>query len=828
MLERFPFPLRLAVRSLRRRPGFTLLAILILALGIGANGAVFSVMHAMLLRPLPFAEPDQLVDVSLTVPPRQGEPARDDMVWSYPKYETLVATQRSFRAMATYRAGAGTLLTGEDAIRLATEDVGGSYFSLLGVNPILGRAFSPDEDRPPAAPRVVVLGYSTWQSQFGGDPGIVGRTIRLGGVPATIIGVAPPGFRGLTGLAELWLNTASLGTEELEQRWSHSHNVVARLRPGVAFPQALAEIQLLGPRIDAAHPSPIPNSGVMGATARPLAAIRTDPAIGRTVVVLVVAVGLVLLIACVNLTNLLLARALGRQRELAVCLAVGARRSHLVQTLLAEGVLLGLAGGLVGVGLTWLGVQGLGSLWAGMAGAVGSRLEGLTAVGFGAIGIAPTVLIFLLGVSMLTAVLVGLLPALRASRPELAQALHGGAGTTTVAGRRISLRDALVTAQLALAVTLLVGAGLMIRSMGNLMATDAGVDPTQVASARIAISPDGYQPDSAVGFYAELLERVRALPGVTTAAVGNCPPLNGGCNGTVIWFRDRPEVPQGQEPMVGVHMVSPGWFQTLGVTMLRGRDFRDADRRGGPKVVVINETAARTFWPDEDPIGKPIAVGQGGFHVGSAEVIGIVSDVRFGTLEEAPRPDVFIPYLQAPRAAAMLYVRTTGRPNAILPSLRAVIRELDPTMPVYDVRTLSDRMALATFRPRYTTWVLGGFAVAALALAAVGIYALLAYEVAQRRKEIGIRMALGAGAGSVVGGILRRGLVLAGAGIVVGVPLAMMLTRFLGALLFGVTPGDPATYVGITMLLAAVAALATLLPARSATRVNPMEAIRSE
>lgn len=828
MLERFPFPVRLAVRSLRRRPGFTLLAILILALGIGANGAVFSVMHAMLLRPLPFAKPDQLVDLTLTIPARRGEPARDDMVWSYPKYQTLAGTQRSFGLLATYRGGTGTLQTGEDAVRLPTEDVGGAYFSVLGVAPILGRAFSPDEDLPPAAERVVVLGHSTWQSHFGGDPGIIGRSIRLGGAPATIIGVAPPGFRGLSGLAELWINTASLGSEELEQRWSHSHNVVARLAPGVAFSQALAEVQLLGPRIDAAHPSPIPDGGAMGATARPLAAIRTDPTIGRTVVVLAVAVGLVLIIACVNLTNLLLARALGRQRELAVCLAVGARRSHLVQTLLAEGVLLGLAGGVVGVLLTWLGVRGLGSLWAGMSGAVGGGLTGLTAVGFSGIGIAPMVLLFLLGVSILTAVLVGLLPALRASRPELTQALHGAAGAASVAGRRFTIRDALVTAQLALAVTLLVGAGLMIRSMGNLMATDAGVDPTQVASARIAISPDSYQPDSAVGFYAELLERVRALPGVTTAALGNCPPLNGGCNGTVIWFRDRPAVPEGQEPSVGVHMVSPGWFQTLGVTMLRGRDFSEADRRGGPHVVVVNETAARTFWPNEDPLGKPIAVGQGGFHVGSAEIIGIVSDVRFGTLEEAPLPDVFIPYLQAPRAAAMLYVRTTGRPDAILPSLRALIRELDPTMPVYDVRTLSDRLALATFRPRYTTWVLGGFAAAALALAAVGIYALLAYEVAQRRKEIGIRMALGAGAGSVVGGILRRGLGLAGAGIVVGVPLAMMLTKFLGALLFGVTPGDPATYAAITVLLAAVAALATLLPARSATRVNPMESIRTE
>jgi predicted permease len=266
----------------------------------------------------------------------------------------------------------------------------------------------------------------------------------------------------------------------------------------------------------------------------------------------------------------------------------------------------------------------------------------------------------------------------------------------------------------------------------------------------------------------------------------------------------------------------------LGVRIVRGRDFTDADRRGGPHVVLINETAARTFWPNEDPIGKPIAVGQGGFHVGSAEVIGIVSDVRFETLEDAPLADVFIPYLQAPRSASILYVRTAGRPESILPSLRSLIHELDPTMPVYDVRALSDRMALATFQPRYTTWVLGAFAVAALALAAVGIYALLGYEVAQRRREIGIRMALGAGSGTVVSTIVRRGLTLATVGVLIGIPMAIFLSRFLGTLLHGISPGDPATYVGITILLVSVAAMATVFPARAATRVNPMEAIRTE
>jgi len=805
-----------------------LLAIIILALGIGANGTVFSIMDATLLRALPFEDPNALVDVTLTAPAQRGRPARADMVWSYPKYQTFVGAQRVFSTAATYRSGGATLLSEDAALRLATEQVGAAYFRTLGIQPALGRDFGPEDDHGPDAPGVVILSDMLWRSHFGGDPAVLGRQMRLGGVAATVIGVGPRGFRGLTGRAELWVNIGSFNADELTQRWSHSHNVVARLAPGTSFERARAEVERLGAVIDAAHPPPGADAEGLGATARPLNAIRADPALARTVVVLGVAVGLVLLIACVNLANLLLARAMGRERELAVCLAIGARRGHIVATLLAESAVLGLAGGVLGLALTWLGVQGLASLWTGMAGAVANRFDGLTAMGLGGIGLSSAVVCFLVGTSVLTALLVGLLPALRASRPNLAGALHGAAGATSVGGARLTLRDGLVAAQVALAVTLLVGAGLLIRSMGNLLATDAGVEPEGVATARIAMAAEAYQPDSAVVFYSQLLERVRGLPGVTSAAIGNCPPLNGGCNATVIWFRDRPEVAEGQEPLVGVHTVSPGWFETLGVRLLRGRDFTDADRLGGPKVVLINETAARAFYPNEDPIGRPIAVGQGGYHEGSTEIIGIVSDVRFSILEEAPNRDVFLPYLQAPRASAMLFLRAAGDPERLLGPLRALLRELDPRLPVYDIRTMPDRMALATVRPRYTTWVLGTFAAAALALAAVGIYALLSFEVARRRKEIGIRMALGSGSGRVVRGVMGRGLTLAAVGILLGIPLAMVLSRFLASLLFGVTPGDPLTYVGISLLLGLVAATATLLPARAATRVNPMEAIRSE
>lgn len=826
MIERLPFPIRLAVRSLRRRPAFTILAVAILALGIGANGTVFSVLDAVILRSLPFEEPDQLVQISLSVPASTEEPARDDMVFSYPKYQTLAEEQRSFSALATYRDGAATLLTDLDPVRLTLEEVGAGYFALLGLSPGLGRAFSPEEDRAPDAEAVVILAEGLWRTQFGGDPGVIGRRLVLSGRPVTVIGVGPRGFRGLTGQADLWVNIAAAGSADIGQRWSHSHTVIARLAPGVPLAAARADVERLGAVIDAAHPLPRGGSGQWGATLRPLDSIRTDPALGRTVLVLGAAVGLVLLIACVNLANLLLARAHGRRRELAVQLAVGARRSHVVQTLLAESLLLAFGGGLAGLGLTWLGVSGLGALWGGMGASLAPGLQGLTAMSLGGLGMSGSVVLFLVATSVTAAVLVGLLPALRASRPDVVAALHGGD-----AGRgrsRLGLRDGLVAFQLAMAVTLLVGAGLMIRSMANLLGTDAGVDARGVASARVAMPPDEFQPDSAGTFYRSLLERAAGLPGVASAAVGNCPPLNGGCNRTVIWFRDRPEVPEGEEPLVGVHMVSPGWFQTLGVPMLRGRDFSAADRRGAPRVAIINETAAREFYAGEDPIGRPIAVGQGGFHEGSAEIIGVVGDVRFGTLEEAPTRDVFISYLQAPRSSALVYLRATGDPSALVGPLRALLRELGPTLPVYDVQTLADRMAFSTARPRFATWVLGGFAAAALLLAAVGIYALLAYEVTQRRREIGIRMALGAGANRVVRGIMSRGLALALAGVAAGVPLAMLLSRFLGGLLYQVGPADPLTYAAISVILLGVAAAATLLPARAATRVHPMEALRSE
>ena len=830
-METLLHDLRVAIRGLKRRPGLAALAVLTLALGVGANAAIFSVLYSALLRQLPFHEPERLMSVTLVTPGRPGEPARTDVVWSFPKAQTFMTEQQIYSHVALYRSGPMTIGFDAGAERIQGEEVTGRYLATLGVLPLIGRDFDAAEDRVPGAPRVALISHGFWLRRFGGESDVLGRTIQLDGLPAVVIGVMGRGFKGLSGQSEVWINAAAGDANDLSQRWSHSWDMLARLAPGVGVERAVAEIGVLGARVEAAHPEPAAMGGAnapkWGAMARPLDATRMDAAIGRSLVVLEVAVGLVLLIACANLANLFLTRAASRKREIAVRMAVGAGRRHLVRQLLTESAVVAALGGAVGLGVSVLGIRGLAGLMSGLSDAIGSRLGGLTVLGLTNVRLDFTVVLFTLAVTAATALLVGLLPAIRATRPDLTEALKEGGLQGMVGRRGFSVRDGLVVAELTLAVVLLAGAGLMIRSLAGLLAIDAGIDPSGVLTVRTAIPSPGYQPDSAAGFYRELLERAAALPGVEGSALGNCPPLAGGCNGTVLWYRDRANPPEGSEPLVGVHHVSPDYFQVMGVPLVAGRGFTAADRRGGPKVVIINQSAARKFFPDEDPLGKPIAVGQGGFH-DRAEIVGVVGDIRFGTVDQVPVPDVFIPYLQAPRASAVLYLRTAGPPEALVPAVRGLIRELSPNLPVYDVRTMEDRVELATVRPRLTTWVLAVFAAAALLLAGVGVYGVIAYEVTQRTREIGVRMALGARPAAVLRMVLRRGFVLTLLGLGVGLLVAFGVTRLLRSLLYEVGPADPATYVAIVLVLATAAALATWFPARRATRVDPVEAIRTE
>ncbi|PYV10135.1 MAG: hypothetical protein DMG07_21690, partial [Acidobacteria bacterium] len=656
--------LRCGMRALRKQPGFSAIAVLTLAVGIGANTAIFSVVNAALLRPFPFREPDRLMKVSLVIPSMHGEPPRDDVVWSYPKFQTFRQLQQVFERLATYRGGTFNLTGIEEPERVSGEIVGADYFPVLGVGARVGRTFLPEEDATPGTHWVALLGHGLWQRRFGGDPAVVGTTITLDTRTYTVVGVLPPGFRGLSALAEVWMPTMTLGAEDLAERWNHSHDVIARLRPGVTAAQAKSAVEVLGKQVDEAHPNRAP-SVPWGARARTLAEARIDPAIRRSVLVLFGAVGFVLLIACVNVANLQLARSSAREREIAIRLAVGASRGRLVRQLLTESVLLAALGALAGAALAAWGVHVLTSINPAAANPFGRRFSGYSLIALGSVRLDGAALLFTAATALATGILFGLAPALAASRAELTDALKSGGLQAAGPGgaRGFSGRSFLAAAEISLALVLLVGSGLMIKSFGRLLATRSGVDPENLLTSRVNLPAGQYGREASIEFFSQLETRAAALPGVVSAGMSNCPPLAGGCNGTLIWFRDRPEVSRGAEPSVGVHWVSPSYFRTMGIPLLRGRGFGPADRLGAPKVVLVNETAARRFWPNEDPIGKPIGVGQGGFG-DRAEIVGVVGDVRYGTLEEVPNPDVYICHQQSARNSLILYVRGRTDPAA--------------------------------------------------------------------------------------------------------------------------------------------------------------------
>ena len=823
--------LRYGARALRKQPGFTLVALLTLGTGIGANTAIFSVVNATLLRPFPFREPDRLMRISLTTPgggPRG--PGGDDMVWSYPKHQTFREQQQLFEEIALYRGGTFNLAGDVAAERILGEYVQAQYLPLLGVKAELGRVFLPEEDAVPETHFVALLGHGLWQGRFGGDTGIVGRTVRLDTRSYAVVGVLPAGFRGLTGTAEIWVPVMTQNADDLRERWNHSYQMIGRLKPGTSVEQARSAVVVLGARISDAHPDtrPAPGAKPWGAAARTLNEARIDPTLRRSVLVLFGAVGFVLLIACVNMANLLLARASSRRREIAIRLAVGASRRRLVRQLLTESGLLAMAGALASLVVAYVGILALGAINPATAG-FGRRVSGLALIGFTSIRMDSSALLFTLSMGFVTGILFGLIPALQASRASVMDALKtAGAQQTAIGGSKgLTGRSFLVVAEVALALVLLVGSGLMIKSLSRLVATRTGVDSSHLLSMRINLPGLQYNREGSLAFFQQLESRVGGLPGVQAAGMSNCPPLSGGCNGTIIWFRDRPEVTRGTEPSVGVHWITPEYLKTMRVPLLRGRNFTTGDRGGAPKVVLINEAAARKFWPGEDPLGKPIGVGQGGFG-DRAAIVGTIADVRYVTMDATPGPDVFIPFAQSPRNNMVLYLRTSSDPRALADAVRAEVRALDRNLPVYDLKTMTERISDATSGARFSAILLGIFAAIALVLSAIGIYGVMSYAVSQRTHEIGIRIALGAEARDVLALVVRRGLALTAAGLVLGVAAALASTRVLTTLLFEVRPSDPPTYVVIAGILGLVAFMASYLPARRATRVDPLVALRSE
>jgi putative ABC transport system permease protein len=804
---------RYAARSLRKSPGFTLVAVLTLALGIGANTALFSVIDAALLRPFPYPAADRLVRV-YSMSRRGGQwtasPA-DFFDWE--------RMNRSFAAMAALDATSMALSGDGPAEQLQGSAVTADFFRMVGVAPALGRTFA-GEATEPGHDKVVVLSDGLWRSRFGADPAVLGRTIRLGGAAYQVVGVMPRGF-AFPSEAALWTPLAFDPTLKA-MRGGHYLDVVARLRPGVTVESASRDMAAIAARIEADNPNFNIGWSAEAISLRDANVGDVRPAL----LVLLGAVSFVLLIACANVANLLLTRGTGRAREHAVRAALGASGRRLAAGVMAESLWLGAAG--AGIGLT-LAAWGTAAI---------VRLAPDDIPGLAGARVDPVVLGFAAGLGVLSSVLFGLLPAWRAtSAPSLARELReGGAALGGRHGRRS--RQALVMAEVSLAVVLVVGAGLLLKSFVRLRSVDPGFDPRGVATFDVSL-PDAYTPAQQRQFFADFLPRVRAIPGVrSAAAIFGLPLRDFGYAITVHDLDGRVLSPQEQEAGFSpqLRVVTPGYFRTLGIHLLEGRDFSDADRQGSPYVTVVSATAARRLFGTADPLGHHFSLGTHLFgpsypRVGG-EVIGVVEDVRDRSLASDGRPLVYFVHDQFPVAPLSVVMRTAGDPAALIKPAREVLAALDPAIPMYSVRTMSEWVAGSMARRRFYATLIATFAALALGLAGVGVYGVLAQGVGERTREIGLRVALGAAPREVTGLVVRQGLAPAAAGIAIGVALALGLTRLLARtltpMLFKVAPADLTTYLVVTAFILGVALLAALVPARRAARVDPVVALRSE
>jgi putative ABC transport system permease protein len=800
--------LRFGFRQLLSKPGFALIAVLSLALGIGANTAIFSLVDAVLLRPLPFRAPERLVMVwedaaKIGFPRNTPAPAN---------YADWKAQNQVFEDMAALRWGSYNLTDEGEPERVEAQAVTANFFPLLGVTPVLGRVFTPEEDQP-GQNTVVLLSYGLWQRRFGGDPALVGKELLLDGQKRSVIGVMPPGFQFLAKETGLWVPMA-FSPQELANRGGHYLTVVARMKPGVALAQARADMATIMQRINRDNPVHGFEIGSAVISLREQLAGDVRPAL----LVLFVAVGFVLLIACANIANLLLARGAARYREIAVRTALGAGRKRIVRQLLTESVLLAVTGGVAGLLFAWLSFSFLKQI-----------IPDSMALNAG-VKIDATIFGFTLLLSLLTGVVFGLAPALQAAKVDLNEALKQSGGRTGTGTGHRRLRGALVVIEVALALVLLVGAGLLIQTFLRLRALDIGVNPENVLTLRTTLPRNRYgELPKRAAFYQQVLERVRALPGVVSAGYTTAVPLTwkGGTNGFSI---------EGREPKPGQdansRQASVGYLETMGIKLRQGRFFDDHDDTQAQPVSIINELMARQYWPGESALGKRFKLGPPDSPRPWVTVVGVIGDVKEMGLEAPPKAEMFFPYLQQPdtlwNMPRDLTVRTTGDPLSLAASVRQAVWSVDRIQPVSNIRTMDDILSEEVAQRRIGMTLLVAFAALALLLASLGIYGVMSYAVTQRTQEIGIRMALGAGRPAVLLMVLADGLRLAGAGVALGLGVSFALTRLMTGLLFGVSASDPRTLVGVTLLLTAVALLACYLPARRATKVDPMIALRYE
>lgn len=810
--------LRQTFRTLRGSPGFTAAVVLSLALGIGVNTAVFSWIDAALLRPLPIAEPERVVSIHTRL---ANSP--NYVTVSYPNFlDYREATRDVFSELVVYRPAKFSLVSGDEPELVPGQLVSTSYFELLGLRPAAGRFIRPEENAVPGRQPVVVLGHGLWRRRFGGDPGLIGQTIDLNGRKFTVIGVAPPGFRGARVLepAELWV-PLTMYREVLPTRLANIIDrrraiilfCLGRLQPGVDIAEADAAMKTVARRLEQEYPDD--NKGRTLALL-PIQQFTISPNYRGNYVlagaVLMAVVGLVLLTACANVANLLLARWLGRRKEVAVRLALGASRPQLLRQLLTESLTLSLLGGAAGLLVADL-VRRV--LWYSRPAAVPESLE---------VGLNPRVLVFTLVLALLTGVLFGVAPALQSSRPDLVSTLRSQGAGAGRQGGRFGTRNLLVILQVAVSLISLIGAGLFLASARAAEKIDPGFDSARMLVVTFDVGAQGYDEARGEQFYRQVIDRVKALPGVREAAVAEYAVLLGdvGLSRTVI--------PVGKEPPPGeigypvqINGVSDRFFETAGIPILRGRGFLEADRKDSRPVAVINEEMAAHLWPDEDPVGRQF---QFFGTPGSLEVVGVARNSKYGFLGEKAPMYLYLPIAQSYASEATLHVRTEGDPAGLTGPMRQVVQTLDPRLPMADLKTGSRVMDDALWAPRTAARLLGAFGLLALALAAIGIYGVMSYLVRQGRREIAVRIALGAQRGDVLVQVIRRGMILVGIGIAAGLLAAFALVRLAGALLYGTAPTDPMTWGVAAVILAVVALIATWLPARRAAATDPSLVLR--
>ena len=798
--------LRFAVRTLVKTPAFTLAAIFTLALGIGANTGIFTVTNALLLRPFPYRSPDQLVSLGAKDKAKDGPS-------TLLRYEHLRDHNRSFEAVAAFTTDNLNLTGHGEPVQLPVARVSPNFFPMLGVQPQLGRSFTEEEGRPEGQ-HVVMLTDAMWRTRFGAARDIVGQTIDLDGTPHTIVGVLPANVQyPFVGDADIWTPRYlefSLMTPQQLRRGVGYLDYVARLRRGVTPQQADAELAVLDQQYREQNPTmpdARPDLVMVVAPLRDL--VVAD--LRSTVWLLSGAVALVLLIACANVASLLLSRSLARRREIAMRTALGAGRGLIVRQLLTESIILALIAGVFGVGLGWGATRALVTWGA-------SELPpGIP------IGLDLRVLLFTLTISLLTGIIFGMFPAFQLSRVDLNTALRDEGRGSSTGHSRARLNNLLVVGQVALSLLLLIGAGLLLRSFGRLLRVDPGFDADHVLTMGVSLPTVKYsKPQQQIDFFGEVLRRVSTLPGVRSAAMSAALPLSF-IRLTPVLPEGQPDVPLTQRPFVDIEAISPQWFQTMRVPLHGGRDFTDADNATSPKVVIVNETFARSYWPDQNPLGKHVVVGR---WPQPAEVIGIAADIRNKGLAQPTQPQLYLAFPQLPWGNMHLLVRTAVPPQNMAQSVRAQISAVDADQPVNNIQTVDELIASSRSEPRFTMLLLGGFSVLALALAVIGIYGVLAYSVAQRRQELGIRLALGAERSHILLLVVRQGLTVAIAGIALGLLAALLLTRLMSSMLYEIGARDLTTFALTPLVILAIALLASYLPARRATKVDPIEALR--